>query len=142
MNKKNKLRGKKAAMIEALKNQLGNVTVATKQVGIERTTHYLWLRTDPIYKKAYEEVPELILDAVEHSLQKNIIAGNVVAQIFYLKTKGKHRGYIEESRITQEITQKTISLSKHQVEINHIINKLPKADRDKLKEQLFVELKK
>jgi transcriptional regulator of acetoin/glycerol metabolism len=39
----------KKAMIEALEQSLGIVTTACKKVGINRKTHYDWLKTDEDY---------------------------------------------------------------------------------------------
>lgn len=91
---------KKQAMLKALEQQLGIITAACKQVGIDRKTHYRWLEADPEYKEAAEAIPEVVLDFAENQLYKAIKDGNVTATIFFLKTRGKDRGYIE--RIQQE----------------------------------------
>jgi hypothetical protein len=93
---------KKKAMIDALEKSLGIVTTASKTVGIERTTHYLWMRTDPEYKAKVEELNDLVLDFAESQLHKQIKEGNTTATIFYLKTKGKKRDYIERTEIKHE----------------------------------------
>jgi len=94
----------KELMLESLKKNLGNVSLATKEVGIDRTTHYNWMKKDKKYKKAVNEMDDFVLDFAENALFKNINKGNVTAQIFYLKTKGKKRGYVEQTN--QEITHK------------------------------------
>jgi hypothetical protein len=105
---------KKKDMIEALKEHLGNITLACQKVGINRKTHYEWLKKDSEYKRLVEEVPERTLDFVENALFKNISEGNVVAQIFYLKTKGKSRGYIEKQEIEHTTgNQYVIEVTKH-----------------------------
>ena len=91
---------KKAAMIDALEKTLGVVTAAAKKVGIHRTTHYLWVRTDPAYAEAVEQCGNAALDFAESELFKQIKSGQVGATIFYLKTKGKHRGYVERQEFT------------------------------------------
>ena len=92
----------KKAMISALENSLGIVTTACKEAGVARDTHYRWLKEDEEYKKAVEDVAEMTLDFAESQLYKQIKEGEIVPTIFYLKTKGKKRGYIERSE--QEIT--------------------------------------
>lgn len=96
---KKALRGNKKRMYDALMDQLGIITAAARQVGLSRETHYRWLRSDENYKQWIEEIPELTRDFVENALLKNIKEGNVTAQIFYLKTKGRSRGYIERQEI-------------------------------------------
>jgi len=93
------LSGKKKIMFEALQDQLGVITAAAKQTGINRRTHYKWLKADENYKFWIKQIPDLCLDFVENALLKNIKAGKTAEIIFYLKTKGKKRGYIEKSEI-------------------------------------------
>jgi len=93
------LSGKKKRMFEALQDQLGVITAAAKQTGISRRTHYKWLKKDDNYQYWIKQIPDLCLDFVENALFKNIKAGKTAEIIFYLKTKGKHRGYIEKSEI-------------------------------------------
>ena len=83
-------------MIEALEKTLGIVTHAAKIAGIDRTTHYLWMREDEEYRKAVESVEDMALDFAESELHNQIKNGETSSTIFYLKTKGKKRGYIEK----------------------------------------------
>jgi hypothetical protein len=91
----------KKGMVDALEKSLGVVTSACKSVGISRETHYRWLREDDEYKIMVESISDIALDFAETQLQKQIKEGSTAATIFYLKTKGKKRGYIE--RVEQEI---------------------------------------
>jgi len=93
------LRGKKKIMFEALQDQLGVITAAAKQTGISRRTHYRWLKADENYKFWIEQLPDLCLDFAENALFKNMKEGKTAEIIFYLKTKGKNRGYIEKSEL-------------------------------------------
>jgi hypothetical protein len=88
----------KKAMIQALEKSLGIVTSACKVVGIARQTHYNWME-DEEYKAAVEELGDVALDFAESKLHKLIDSGNPAATIFYLKTKGKERGYVERQEI-------------------------------------------
>lgn len=90
----------KKGMIEALEKSLGIVTTACKAVGISRETHYRWLREDEKYKASVDSIADIALDFAESSLHKQIQKGDVSSTIFYLKTKGKHRGYIERQEVT------------------------------------------
>lgn len=90
---------RKKAMLEALEASLGVVTAAAKKVGIDRTTHYKWMENDPAYKEAVEGINDVALDFAESMLHEAIKQGKEVSTIFYLKTKGKKRGYIEKSEI-------------------------------------------
>jgi hypothetical protein len=89
----------KRAMLDALEKSLGVVTAACKAVGIGRTTHYLWMQEDAEYRAAVEGLSDVALDFAESQLHKQIKEGNSTATIFYLKTKGKKRGYIERQEV-------------------------------------------
>lgn len=89
----------KKATIQALEKSLGVVSVACRAVGISRDTHYRWLKEDEAYKTEVEALGDVALDFAESSLHKLIQDGVPSATIFYLKTKGKKRGYVE----TQDI---------------------------------------
>jgi hypothetical protein len=60
------------------------------------------LEKDEEFKAAMDAVAESNIDLAEKSLMQQIKDGNPTSTIFYLKTKGKKRGYIE----TQELTGK------------------------------------
>ena len=92
----------KAAMIKALEKSLGIVTTAAKSVGIDRTTHYSWMEQDAEYKAAVDGISDIALDFAESKLHEQINNGEVSSTIFYLKTKGKKRGYVE--RVENETT--------------------------------------
>lgn len=94
---------KKSAMIQAMEKTLGIVTTACKQVDISRETHYEWMRQDAEYRKRIESIADIALDFAESSLHKQIQNGEVSSTIFYLKTKGKHRGYIEKTETELKI---------------------------------------
>jgi len=92
----------KKAMLEALEKNLGIVTTACKNVGINRTTHYAWMEQDPHYAAAVSDIKEVAIDVVESELHKQIKEGSTTATIFFLKTQGKKRGYVEKQEIEQE----------------------------------------
>tara|TARA_R110000823_G_scaffold82163_2_gene186413 strand:+ start:88 stop:468 length:381 start_codon:yes stop_codon:yes gene_type:complete len=100
----------KRAMIQALEKSLGVVTSACKSVGINRSTHYEWMNTDEEYKKEVEDVENVALDFAESQLHKQIKEGNTAGTIFYLKTKGKKRGYVERTEVHQETTHKSLDV--------------------------------
>ena len=89
----------KKAMLDSLEKSLGVVTTACKSVGISRQTHYQWMQEDEEYKKAVEDLNDVAIDFAESQLHKQIKDGNSTATIFYLKTKGKKRGYIERQEV-------------------------------------------
>ena len=90
---------KKTSMLEALRNTLGNVTMACKVTNITRQTHYEWMHTDPDYKTEVESILDEQGDFVENKLLQAIKDGDTTAIIFYCKTKLKRRGYTEKQEV-------------------------------------------
>jgi len=87
---------KKQGMIQALEKSLGVVTSACKSLDISRQTHYRWMQEDDDYAQAVKELDGVALDFAESKLHEQINNGNPTCIIFYLKTKGRQRGYIEK----------------------------------------------
>jgi len=83
--------------LEALKRCSGNVSEASNRVPVDRRTHYLWMDNDPEYAAAVEAIKESLIDRAEGVLHGLIGDGNVPAVLFFLKTQGKKRGYIERT---------------------------------------------
>jgi len=88
---------------------LGVVTSACRKVGVGRTTFYGWLNDDEEFAKAVQDIENVALDFAESQLHQQIKSGNPTSTIFYLKTKGKKRGYIE--RMENVNTNKNLDLS-------------------------------
>lgn len=119
---------KKDAMIQALTSSLGNVTEAAEKIGIRRETHYAWMKEDEEYKAAVDSLKNVALDFAESQLKKlmegaerqalthdgEVVtikdAPNTSAVIFYLKTQGKQRGYIERQELSTEIKSINITI--------------------------------
>lgn len=87
------LNTKQTRMLIALKHSLGIVKPASKLAKIGRATHYHWLKTCEKYKESYEYILGFLGDLSEASLLNLIAMGNASSTIFYLSTKGRHRGY-------------------------------------------------
>ena len=110
-------------MIQALKKTLSVVTPALEMSGASRTRYYEWLKNDPEFKAEVESIKDEALDFAETRLMKNIAGEKGVndmgqeyylnkpsdtALIFFLKTQGKKRGYIE--RVENINTNRTVKV--------------------------------
>ena len=101
LQKMNKSRHiKKESILKALERSLGVVSVACANADIPRSTFYKWCREDKEFEKAVRDIDNIALDFVESQLHSQIKDGNTSATIFFLKTKGKKRGYIERSEVS------------------------------------------
>ena len=87
---------KKKKFLENLKASLGIITSACEKTGISRTTYRRWLKSDEDFAAEAADITETQVDFVESRLLQAIKDGETTAIIFYLKTKGKHRGYSEK----------------------------------------------
>ncbi len=102
---------KKAKLLEYLRETSGIVAYACEKAGISRVTYYNWYKEDPEFALKADDVQELQIDFAEASLLKKIKNEDTTAIIFYLKTKGKDRGYSERREITG-VDGKAIQISK------------------------------
>ena len=98
----NKTLHNKKALLEALEQSRGVVTSACKKVGISRVTYYVYYKEDEEFRNSVNELHNVALDFAESQLHRQIKDGIPSSTIFYLKTKGKRRGYIE--RTEQEVS--------------------------------------
>jgi len=57
-------------------------------------------KNDSDFSEAADDVSEILLDFAEAKLYDQIKNGNTTAIIFFLKTRGKKRGYVERQEIT------------------------------------------
>ena len=85
--------------IEAIRATSGNLTVAAKNLSVARKTMYAFMRRHPSVAEALAEARETMLDNAESALYRQVLEGNTVAMIFFLKTQGKSRGYVERAQV-------------------------------------------
>ena len=90
---------KKETFLQALKLNLGNITEACKASNVPRRTYYNWVDADEEFKHSCKDVEESLLDLAENRLLEKIDKYDITAIIFFLKTKGKKRGYIEKQEV-------------------------------------------
>ena len=121
-------------LLAALEKSMGVVSTACDALGISRTNHYKWMKEDAEYKARYEELRDVALDFAESKLYEMIGQNNTAATIFYLKTKGKDRGYVERQEV--QVSQETPDLSGYSteqllelVDVSSMIDVSPKPDQ-------------
>tara|TARA_R110000744_G_scaffold361091_1_gene468754 strand:- start:902 stop:1258 length:357 start_codon:yes stop_codon:yes gene_type:complete len=90
----------KENLLKALEKALGVVTTACRKVECSRETFYKYCKDDIKFKEKVDDLSNVAIDFAESSLHKQIQEGSASATIFYLKTKAKHRGYVERQEIT------------------------------------------
>lgn len=109
----------KKEILESLEKHKGIVTTACASIGLARSTYYSWLRSDDEFAEAVAEIGETAIDFVESKLMQKINGITMInenaksdeddptyilppsdtAIIFFLKTRGKKRGYVERMEV-------------------------------------------
>lgn len=83
----------------------GNVSVIARRLGVSRGTVWNRCLESPRLMQALEDARESMIDNAESVLYKKVLAGeDTTALIFFLKTQGRNRGYVE--RVEQQVTGK------------------------------------
>ena len=81
----------------SLEKSLGIITAAIEATGVSRAKYISWVSVDEEFSKRVALIMEKQIDFVESKLLEKINKGDTAAITFYLKTKGKDRGYTEKS---------------------------------------------
>lgn len=96
----------KDRFLENFKMSFGNISISCEASGISRQTYYNWIKSDGDFKQQCRDIEERNLDLAEMKLLNAIREGKTAELLFYLKTKGKQRGYVERQEITGAEGQK------------------------------------
>lgn len=89
---------------ELLPQYANNVAETCRKLKMSRAWFTATYAKNKEFREKIDEVTEAQIDHVECKLQEQIDEGNVQAIMFFLKSKAKHRGYVEkelESGVTQ-----------------------------------------
>lgn len=95
-----KTKANKEKLLEALGACRGVILRACNKAGVGRKTYYNWMETDEAFRSEVALIQDEQIDFVEGNLLNLIESGDTTATIFYLKTRGKHRGYSERIELT------------------------------------------
>jgi len=91
---------RKQMFLEVYQKKGGIIYLACEAANVGRTTYFDWMRKDPQFAAAIRELDDYLLDFTESKLMAKIQSGNLTAMIFYLKCKGKKRGWVERQEVT------------------------------------------
>lgn len=82
-----------------------NITATCTALGISRKTFYEWKEKKKKLAEGLEAAEEAIIDFAESKLVEHINNDDVQALIFFLRTKGKKRGYVEKTETDVNLNQ-------------------------------------
>ena len=83
------------ALEKAITEKRGNLAAVGRSFGIHRSTVSKRVKNSVRLQKAWDEARETMLDNAETELYDQALDGNTTALLFFLKTQGKSRGYVE-----------------------------------------------
>lgn len=83
-------------LIQALTECEGNMAATARRFHCDRRTVWHHVNDDVELRELVDELSQSFLDEAESQLFTAIKAGNLTAVIFFLKTRGRGRGYNSE----------------------------------------------
>ena len=92
-------------IVEIYEKKGCNITATCTALGISRKTFYEWKEKKKKLAEGLEAAEEAIIDFAESKLVEHINNNDVQALIFFLRTKGKKRGYVEKTETDVNINQ-------------------------------------
>ena len=103
---------RKKDVVGAIQQYKGNISAMARAFQVSRQAIYDYISNKPDLKQMIQDERESMLDDAESEIYKQIRKGNTTALIFFLKTQGKQRGYVERQELTgkdgQEVTIKVV----------------------------------
>jgi hypothetical protein len=111
--------------IDAYRANLFNISKACASVGVGRSTFYRWLDSDRDFREMLDAAKEEKIDFAESALFEKIKKGDTISIIFFLKTIGKSRGYIENPTINVQSAISQISKEDREAAIDAAMLELP-----------------
>lgn len=96
------IKQKKDKFVKGLLKNDGQWTLAAKDANITIALVRRWMEEDNDFAEAVYDADQKIVDEVEQQLLKKIRNGDITAICFYMKCKGKERGYIEREQLPKK----------------------------------------
>ena len=100
-------------IIEVLEQKAGLIQPTAKALNIARRTLYYWIEDDKELQEAVKQCRESMIDMAESTLLTKIKDGDTTSTIFYLKTQGKQRGYVERQENAVFVEQQMFPDDEH-----------------------------
>ena len=88
---------KKVAFLAAY-SKTGNILVSAASAGIDRRTHYQWLKDDPVYASAFADAKEDAIESLEAEALRRARTGSDLLMIFLLKSLRPEK-YCDKARV-------------------------------------------
>ena len=83
-------------IVKVYQKKACNVSATCTALGMSRQTFYVRKNSDAELREMLDDADDAIIDFAESKLVEKIGEGDLTDTIFFLKTKGKKRGYVEK----------------------------------------------
>jgi len=97
--------------IHGFATNLGHIGKACEAADINRATYYDWQQRDPKFVARLHDKIELINDNLEQVMVAKAHKGDNDLLKFWAKTKMRHRGFVEQQEVTNNITANNIQIN-------------------------------
>ena len=87
-------------LIAAIDAKKGNLAAVARGFGVSRPLVFKWVHKSATALEALETARETMIDNAESVLYKRVLEGHTAELIFFLKTQGRNRGYVERREYT------------------------------------------
>ena len=94
-----------SVLLKEVNFRRGNLSAAAKALGITKVTMEKYVTKSKPLQELCKSIMDEEIDHVEQQLHGQIDKGNLQAILFYLKCKGRDRGWIEKTDINVDMTK-------------------------------------
>src|SRR3990172_1312087 len=107
---------------QAIRETRGLVSLAARRLGCTPKTVYVYIHRYPSVRQALQEEREAMTDLAELALYNKIQQGEGWAVCFYLKTQGRHRGYIERHELAVDMVMRAREMAEaHDLDPDEVV---------------------
>lgn len=103
-------------VLPLIESNRGNVAAIARSLGVTRGTIWNRCNESPTLMQALTDAREAMIDNAESMLYKKVLEGSTPELLFFLKTQGRHRGYVER----QENVVSNDPDSPFAIEVRHV----------------------
>jgi len=89
---------------EAIRKTNGLLTYTARELGCHYHTVRNYINKHAELQQEYEDIQELVLDLAENNIRQDIKAGSVETAKWYMRYKGRARGFIDKETNDPNVT--------------------------------------
>lgn len=89
---------------EAIRKTNGLLTYTARELGCHYHTVRNYINKHAELQQEYEDIQELVLDLAENNIRQDIKAGSVETAKWYIRYKGRARGFIDKETTDVEVS--------------------------------------